>query len=229
MALPVTQKNSVTVQTTLPVQPYPLASERSPIKTERLIIRPFQASDLDALYELRQQPEVMQYTKRGVPDINRTESQEILNTMMGTPGNSMFNFAICDGKTNILIGTGGCHLRVGQVGWPEIGYMFRKEAHGKGYATEFVNAFLAAYWALPRVQTQVMVDAQTVELNEGVTDARECLGATTTADNKLSHSVLQKTGFEHVKAYREPANNPQEEGDMVTLWAWTLKRPLNVT
>ncbi|KFX87215.1 hypothetical protein V495_06620 [Pseudogymnoascus sp. VKM F-4514 (FW-929)] len=229
MALPVTQKKSVTVQTTLPVQPYPFTSERNPIKTERLIIRPFEASDLDALYELRQQPEVMQYTKRGVPDINRTESQEVLNTMMGTPDNSMYNFAICDGKTNRLIGTGGCHLRVGQVGWPEIGYMLRKEYHGKGYATEFVRAFLEAYWALPRVRTEVVVDASTVELNEGVTDARECLGATTTAVNKLSHSVLLKTGFELVKAYREPANNPQEEGDMVTLWAWTLKYPLNVT
>jgi RimJ/RimL family protein N-acetyltransferase len=107
--------------------------------------------------------------------------------------------------------------------------MLRKEYHGKGYATEFVKAFLEAYWALPRVRTQVAVDEQTVELNEGSTDARECLGATTSADNKLSHSVLQKTGFEHVKAYMVPANNPQGEDDMMTLWAWTLKYPLNAT
>ncbi|KFZ14688.1 hypothetical protein V501_03117 [Pseudogymnoascus sp. VKM F-4519 (FW-2642)] len=228
MALPVTQKNSITVQTTLPVQPYPLISDRNPIKTQRLIIRPFQASDIDALYELRLQPEVMKYTKKGVPDINRTESQEILDKLMGSPGNDMYNFAICDGKTNVLIGTGGCHLPVGEVGWPEIGYMFRKEAHGKGYATEFVNAFLEAYWVLPRVRTEVVVDAETVELSEGVTAAKECLGAITTADNKPSHSVLRKTGFERVKVFEVLGNHPQEEGDM-TLWAWTVKWPSKAT
>ncbi|OBT78957.1 hypothetical protein VF21_02801 [Pseudogymnoascus sp. 05NY08] len=229
MALPVTQMNSITVQTTLPVQPYPLISERNPIKTERLIIRPFQASDIDAIYELRLQPEVMKYTKKGVPDINRTESQEILDKLMGVPGNDMYNFAICDGKTNVLIGTGGCHLPVGEVGWPEIGYMFRKEAHGKGYATEFVNAFLKAYWLLPRVRTEVVVDAETVELSEEVTAAKECLGAITTADNKPSHSVLRKTGFERVKVFEVLGNHPQEEGDMITLWAWTVKWPSKAT
>ena len=50
-----------------------------------------------------------------------------------------------------LIGTGGCHSRGGgMLGWPEIGYMLRREAWGMGYGTEFLAGFLEAWWALPR-------------------------------------------------------------------------------
>lgn len=49
----------VLVRTTLPRRPLPSLADRPIITTERLAIRAFKADDLDALYELRTQPEVM--------------------------------------------------------------------------------------------------------------------------------------------------------------------------
>lgn len=52
----------VLVKTTLPRRPLPPNADRPVITTERLLIRAFQADDLDALYELRTQPAVMRCT-----------------------------------------------------------------------------------------------------------------------------------------------------------------------
>lgn len=49
----------VIVKTSLPRRPLPSLADRPIITTERLAIRAFKAYDLDALYELRTQPEVM--------------------------------------------------------------------------------------------------------------------------------------------------------------------------
>jgi RimJ/RimL family protein N-acetyltransferase len=49
----------VVVKTMLPRDPMPLNVDRPPIITQRLSIRALDASDVDALHELRRQPEVM--------------------------------------------------------------------------------------------------------------------------------------------------------------------------
>ncbi|KAJ4152920.1 hypothetical protein LMH87_009438 [Akanthomyces muscarius] len=224
MEPPVTEKNFVTVQSTLPSLPYPLVSDRRHIKSGRLLIREHRASDLEALYELRRQPEVMAYTHKGVVDLDRAETQAWLVKKLAPQGNENFDFVIADADTDVLVGTGGCHLRAGKVGWPELGYMLRKEAQGKGYATEFVNAFLEAYWALPRMQTDVAVDVETIDRHENMGGAKECIVAITQARNKASHNVLRKTGWKLVKAFEEPDRFPKNDGDMVTLYVWTLTK-----
>lgn len=221
-----TEKRFIAVQSTVPRLPYPLVTERKSINSGRLLIREHRASDLEALYELRQQPEVMKYTLKGVVDADRAETQAWLEKKLAPQGNENFDFVIADAETDVLVGTGGCHLRAGKVGWPELGYMLRKEAQGKGYATEFVNAFLKAYWALPRMQADVVVDVETVDCHEntGGAGASECIAAITQARNKASHGVLRKTGWKLVKAFEEPDGFAENDGDMVTLYAWTLTK-----
>lgn len=222
----ITQKKFVTVQTTLPAPPYPLVSERTPIKTKRLLIRPHRASDLDALYAMRRQQAVMQYTIKGTVDVDRAESEAWLAQKLAPHGDLTYDFAIADLETDELLGTGGCHLRAGEMGWPELGYLFRTEAHGKGYATEFVNGYLEAYWALPRAQTDVVVDAETVRVAAGADGgAAECLLAITVAENAASQNVLRKTGWTLVKAFEEPEREESPEAGVVELWAWIKTRP----
>lgn len=80
-------------------------------------------------------------------------------------------------------------------GWPELGYMFKREAWGQGYATEFVRAFAQAWSELERQEVEIMVDPRTVTMCEDGT-AEECLIAMTEGSNVRSQGVLGKAGFE---------------------------------
>ncbi|KAK6193420.1 hypothetical protein LQW54_012484 [Pestalotiopsis sp. IQ-011] len=57
-----------------------------------------------------------------------------------------------------LIGDGGVHAFAGSdSGWPELGYKFKREHWGRGYATEFAAAFVRFWWGLPRRPGRVEV------------------------------------------------------------------------
>ena len=78
----------ITVRSTLPRLPLPLISERPLVKTERLLIRPLAASDLEALHELRTQPEVMFWTSAGKPDSSLDEAKAKLDYFLSPEGNN---------------------------------------------------------------------------------------------------------------------------------------------
>lgn len=209
----------VTVRSTQPVKPYPLIDDRLPVHTERLTIRPFVDSDVHALHELRSQPEVMQWTTQLTPDPDLAATAKRLKREIVPDGNLTYNFALCDRATGALLGGGGCNTREGELGWPEIGYTFRKEAWGKGLGTEFVRGFLKMYWALPRVEVQLEVDKDMVEVAEhNPALARECIVAVTDARNIGSNKVLQKNGWRHVKSFQEP--DLKDPAEQCTLYGW---------
>ncbi len=118
------QDDYVMVKTTLPV--FPANAERITVTTERLIVRPPRAEDLDGLHALRTQPEVMWFTPAGRPDVDRAETQRRLDPFLPPNDTATHNCAICWRETGELIGIGGCHRRDGDFGWPVAGYMFRK-------------------------------------------------------------------------------------------------------
>ena len=90
---------------------------------------------------------------------------------------------------------GGCHIFDAGWGWPELGYMLRVEHWGKGYATEFVKAFVEDWKKLPRVETQIRVDNRTASPNvDGLVP--EHLIAVTEISNARSQNILRKCGFE---------------------------------
>jgi RimJ/RimL family protein N-acetyltransferase len=147
----------VSVRTTLPVLPQNLS--RPHVTTPRLVLRPFETSDLDALWTLRQQPQVMQWTTAGRADLDREETAAKLALFLPPNDTKTFNCAICLKETGELIGQGGVHAfeqpagdaAAGpQLGWPEVGYMIRHEFWGQGIATEFLAAFVRMYSGLPR-------------------------------------------------------------------------------
>ncbi|KOS23337.1 putative N-acetyltransferase p20 [Escovopsis weberi] len=222
----------VTIRTTTP-KPYPPMSERAPILTQRLVLRPLAPSDLPAFHALRLQPEVMKWTMQGAPDPDMAHSSAVLaKRLPGSEGEAEYEFAVCWAATGEMIGTAGSHMRRGEFGWPVIGYMLRSEFWGRGLATELVEGFLAHYWALPRQEVELEVERSTVGSAEGggggggevkVKVWPECLNAVTAFDNGPSQKVLAKTGFVLARTWME--EDPRLPETMVECHGYIVKRP----
>lgn len=86
----------VSIKTTLPVQPFPPNSARGTIKTPRLVLRPLRENDLQALFEIRSQPEVMRTNPRGVPDTDiMIDTKPVLDGYLAPRDSQTFYVAIC--------------------------------------------------------------------------------------------------------------------------------------
>ena len=217
----------VTVLTTAPTLPLPANTERPPVETERLILRALTEDDLPVLYELRTRPSVMYFTKMGIVDKDMDFTRERLAMYMPPNDLKTFHYAIClraDGGK--LIGVGGVHLFRSRVGWPELGYMLHDDHWGKGYATEFLRAFVKEYAALPRPDKPMplRVTRDTLPASVGASIAGngddastapvvdELLLATIADHNGASQKVIAKAGFEKYKSHTEPEwSNPTQD------------------
>lgn len=85
--------------------------------------------------------------------------------------------------------------------------MLMEQHWGKGYATEFVAAWLKAWEGLEREAVEVVVDERTVVVQGD--GAREVVLAATSDDNVKSQRILGKCGFEEFAVWEVP------EGDGV--------------
>ncbi|KAK3300079.1 GNAT domain-containing protein [Chaetomium fimeti] len=189
----------IRVRATLPRLPFPPSAARQPVVTERLLLRPLTPDDLPAVHALRTQPEVMHWTALGVPDKDLDETRAKIAPFFPPRDETNFNYAICDRESGDLIGLGGCHNWRSSLGWPEVGYMFRKEAWGRGLGTEFLRGWLPVWDGLGREEVEIEVDPRTVDEGEveggdGVVRGR--LLAITADLNDRSQGVLKKAGFE---------------------------------
>lgn len=231
---------TATVHATLP-HPLPPSLARTHTTTARLLIRPLSASDLAALHALRTQPEVMAWTAAGRVDHSMEETATVLAKFLPPRDTEAFNCAICLKDTGELVGCGGVHrldrldrldrlscedsrggagaqLAEGGYGWPELGYMFRKEYWGSGMATEFVTAFLAMWEALPRQTLEMRVNAKTIVAGEpqgGVMQVKEVLVAIIDPKNGASHRILDKCGFAKFDVFKEAdREDPHKEDEL---------------
>ncbi|KXX82919.1 Arginine--tRNA ligase, cytoplasmic [Madurella mycetomatis] len=199
----------VRVRTTLPRQPLPPIAARGPITTQRLLLRPLAASDLDAIHVLRTQPEVMYWTSTAQIDASLDETRAKLARYLPPGDGQTYNCAICLGGSGEVIGMGGVHNWTSSLGWPEVGYMIRREYWGKGLGTEFLRGFLEGVWeGLEREEVEMAVDARTVVGGrvvgvDGVVAVPEQLVAITVKENEKSRKVLEKTGFELFVTWKE--------------------------
>ncbi|KAM7215926.1 Acetyltransferase (GNAT) domain containing protein [Rhypophila decipiens] len=232
------------IRTTLPLLPFPASSSRPTITTQRLVIRPLRESDLQSLYEIRSQPEVMKNSPRGRPDTDVSESKRVLDAYLAPKDEETFYFAIClksSKDDDKMIGLGGCHRLGSMFGWPVVGYMIRREYWGMGMATEFLTAWLGLWEELERRGVVIDVDATTVVLqtlpssvtlssdsdtsggnlkDKGdeisvVPTAPEQIVAWALADNVGSWRVMEKAGFEHLLTWKEAdLRDPNVEAEL---------------
>ena len=153
------------------------------------------------------------------------------------PDLKTFSFSIEElSNPGQVIGSAGCSVVPEKQ--PEVGYMFRKEMWGRGYATEAVKPVLNAYWSLERRKVEVESHPE----KEGIVVEKEhrdqCkdsvdytsyaagfqvekLWAVTVSTNVGSRRVLEKLGFVKVKEFKDWDTGGRE------CIEYTLQRPWN--
>ena len=153
------------------------------LKTERLILRRFAPADLDHLYALDNDPEVMRYINGGTPTPRVVIEREILPVFLRyderRPG---FGFwAAVLRSTGAWLGWFSFRATEEASGQAVLGYRLCRAAWGQGYATEGARALIArgfSQWGVRRVV------------------------ATTYEDNLASRRVMEKLGMRLVRRFR---------------------------
>ncbi|OJX31621.1 MAG: GNAT family N-acetyltransferase [Chryseobacterium sp. 36-9] len=151
-----------------------------PIITERLMLRKLAQKDIDNIFLLDSNPEVMKYV--GVPPVtNKQESAKMINNILNQyEKNGTGRLAVIEKESNQFIGWSGIKLLTEEVnGFKnvyELGYRFLPEFWGKGYATESAIASL---------------DLGFNQLNTDKIYAYADVG------NESSNRILTKLGFEN--------------------------------
>ena len=109
------------------------------IETNRLLLRIFTEDDAALLYELNLDPDVIRYTHDPIKDL--THASEILEKVI-IPQYALYNH----GRWAVHVKTtleflGWCGLKyLAESNEIDLGYRFKKEGWGKGYATEAASA-----------------------------------------------------------------------------------------
>jgi RimJ/RimL family protein N-acetyltransferase len=148
------------------------------METDRLILRPWEQADLPILGRFSTDPVLMHHFGRAelVDDsVERLERMQRFDRECG------FSFRAVVRKADGLV-IGNCGLKPLTIPWPEpadveIGWLFRQDCWGQGYAVEAATPMLALGLGLaPRVI------------------------AITAASNAASRRVMQKLGMRHEAA-----------------------------
>lgn len=154
------------------------------LETERLVLRQFTVDDVENLFELDSDPEVMRYlsggpaTPRG--DIANKNLPTFLRYYERTPGHGFW--AAIERSSGEF--AGWFHLRPQSsdpTDRPELGYRLRKSSWNRGYATELSRALIDHAF--------------------GAMGAREVY-AQTYSDNAGSRRVMEKCGMRLVRTFR---------------------------
>jgi RimJ/RimL family protein N-acetyltransferase len=115
-----------------------------PLRTARLILRPYTPSDLDALYDLQSRPEVTRYLYFGPRDRDEVRKALEQKTQAATLTDEGGNLAVAVelAETGQLIGDVILFWRSRAHRQGEVGYLFHPDHGGRGYATEATRVML---------------------------------------------------------------------------------------
>ncbi|MFI6793202.1 GNAT family N-acetyltransferase [Nonomuraea sp. NPDC050383] len=109
-----------------------------PLTTERLLLRPFTPSDLDAVHAFESRPDVTRYLYWEARDLDAARTgleTKISRTAIADEGDAL-NLAVTLRDSGLLIGTVILIWTSKEHRQGEIGYIFNPDHHGHGYAPE---------------------------------------------------------------------------------------------
>jgi RimJ/RimL family protein N-acetyltransferase len=114
------------------------------LRTERLLLRPFETGDVDAVWAYQRLPEVSRHMLR--PAFDRDESAAFVHVVMTetaiTAAGDTLTFAVVLADGGTLIGEVSLHVYSLLHRGGELGYAFHPGYQGQGYATEAAEALL---------------------------------------------------------------------------------------
>jgi len=140
-----------------PDRPRPDASAHFPLETERLLLRPFEPSDADQIFETWGDPVAMRWIPSGAhPDVE-TSRQRIGRFMEHQAAHGFSLWPVVEKASGRILGDCGLIL----VEWKgpdvELAYRFGRAAWGKGYATEAAGAALRYGFEVAGLDTIIAV------------------------------------------------------------------------
>ncbi len=145
------------------------------LETERLIMRPLAESDVDDIFAMRSDAEIMRFIRE--PQV-RDESFDWIKLVSARWHKDKLGFcALIEKETEDFLGWCGI-WRLRETGEIEIGYAIDKAHWGRGYATEAAERFMQYAFE---------------ELNA------EKLVAVARPENTASRRVMEKLGMQFVK------------------------------
>lgn len=109
------------------------------IETQRLILREFSLKDADKMWELNNDPDVLQYTG-DPPFTSVSHAFDFLKNYKDYKKNGFGRWAVILKETNEFIGW--CGLKLNEEQMVDIGFRFFKEQWNNGFATESAKACL---------------------------------------------------------------------------------------
>lgn len=113
------------------------------ITTPRLVLRWISEDDIDALFEVFSDPQVMRYWSSG-PLANREAAAELQREIAESNRSGLFwKWGVALRESNSLIGTATLFNLEMSNGRAEIGYAIGSAYWGKGYMNEALNALIA--------------------------------------------------------------------------------------
>ena len=160
------------------------------LETDRLLLRRFSEADVDNLFDLDSDPEVMRFINGGTPTPRDVIEHDLLPRFLSYYERCAgYGFwAAIDKATGEFLGW--FHFRPPEGASPgevELGYRLRQAAWGQGYGTEASRALIRKGFTALGVRRVV---------------------ASTFADNLASRRVMEKAGLTLVRTYRTtPADN----------------------
>jgi RimJ/RimL family protein N-acetyltransferase len=181
------------------------------LETERLLLRQFTDADVDDLFALYDDPEVMRYLNGGKPadraEIEKHDLPAFLGYYERFPGYGFW--AAIEKSSGTFLGWFHFRPKPGYLPeQPELGYRLNRSSWGKGYATEGSLALL----------------------EKGFTELGvKRVWAGTMAVNLGSRRVMEKVGMRHIRTYHEDFDDPipgTEEGEVeyaITLDEWRAR------
>jgi RimJ/RimL family protein N-acetyltransferase len=115
-----------------------------PLKTGRLVLRPYREEDLDALYDIQCRPDVARYlywSPRSRREVREALTTRITHSSLEDDGDGMV-LAVLRRDTGELIGDVNLMRLSREHGQGEIGFVFHPDHHGRGFATEAAEEML---------------------------------------------------------------------------------------
>ena len=115
-----------------------------PVRTPRLVLRPFTEHDLDPLLVIHSDPAAVRYVPYPPRDraaVAAVLDRKIANTAWRAEGD-LLEIAVALGGSGELVGDVLLALRSVEHETVEVGYIFAPQHGGRGYATEAVRALL---------------------------------------------------------------------------------------
>jgi RimJ/RimL family protein N-acetyltransferase len=115
-----------------------------PLRTDRLLLRPFADSDFDAMLAIHSRADVVRWLywePRTEDEVRETLERKMRKNAIAAPGDGL-GLAVILQTSGELVGDLSLNWNDDEHRQGEIGFIFHPDHHGRGYATEAGRALL---------------------------------------------------------------------------------------